>query len=149
MRGELQNFCIRQGISEYVRFCGWIKDITQVYADLDLLALTSINEGTPVSIIEAMASGIPVISTDAGGIKDLLGNRLGPQPSNGFRVCERGILLPKNDPKSLAEGMHYIIGNTERDNQQMISNAKQFVLSEYHQDRLIQDISSLYINLLK
>lgn len=148
MRDELQEFCIRLGISEHVRFYGWMKDIAQVYADLDLLALTSINEGTPVSIIEAMAAGVPVISTDAGGIKDLLGNPIGPQSSNGFRVCERGILLPQSDPKSLAEGMRYIFDNSEIGNQQMVSNARQFVLSEYHQDRLIQDIRSLYKNLL-
>ena len=44
--------------------------------------------------------------------------------------------------------MRYIFDNTELGNQQMISNARQFVLSEYHQDRLIQDIRSLYYNLL-
>jgi glycosyltransferase involved in cell wall biosynthesis len=149
MRDELHDSSIRLGISEHVCFYGWIKDITKVYADLDLLALTSINEGTPVSIIEAMSSGVPVISTDAGGIRDLLGNRIGPQSSNGFRVCERGILLPQSDPKSLAEGMRYIFDDTELGNQQMISNARQFVLSEYHQDRLIQDIRSLYNDLLR
>ena len=149
MRAELKDFCIRLGISEHVRFYGWVKDIAQVYADLDLLAMTSINEGTPVSIIEAMSSGVPVISTDAGGIKDLLGNQLGPQSSNGFRICDRGILLPKNDSISLAEGMRYIFDNAELVNQHMIRDANRFVLSEFHQDRLIKDISSLYDSLLK
>ena len=149
MKEELQKFCIQQGISEHVRFCGWIKNIAHVYADLDVLALTSINEGTPVSIIEAMAAGVPVISTDAGGIKDLLGEQIESQPSNGFRICERGILLPRNAPQSLADSIRYIVSNAENGGRQMVSAARQFVLSDYHQDRLIQDIRSLYYNLLK
>ena len=67
LRRELMEYSENQGLSELVIFCGWIKNLAMVYAGLDALVLTSINEGTPVSIIEAMASSVPVISTDAGG----------------------------------------------------------------------------------
>ena len=65
-------YCEQQGLSRYVKFCGWKRDLPKVYADLDILALTSINEGTPVSIIEAMACSVPVISTHAGGVRELI-----------------------------------------------------------------------------
>lgn len=72
LRQELFNYCLELGIEKRVVFCGWVEDMPMVYADLDLLLLTSDNEGTPVSIIEAMASGTIVFSTDVGGVKDLL-----------------------------------------------------------------------------
>jgi len=68
LREELIGYCQQDGLSDDVLFCGWERDLPTVYADLDILALTSVNEGTPVSMIEAMASSVPVISTDAGGV---------------------------------------------------------------------------------
>ena len=53
-------------------FLGWRKDLARIYADLDVVALSSINEGTPVSLIEAMAAGTPVVSTAVGGVPDVL-----------------------------------------------------------------------------
>jgi glycosyltransferase involved in cell wall biosynthesis len=53
-------------------FTSWRKDIDTINAGSDIIALTSINEGTPVSIIEALASGRAVICTDVGGIRDLV-----------------------------------------------------------------------------
>ena len=77
LRNDLVTFCEQQGLYSYVKFCGWERDLPKVYADLDVLCLTSINEGTPVSIIEAMASSVPVVSTDAGGVRELIcGSRL-------------------------------------------------------------------------
>lgn len=53
-------------------FTSWRKDMDAVYAGLDIIMLTSLNEGTPVSIMEAMAAGRPVLSTNAGGISELI-----------------------------------------------------------------------------
>jgi len=84
--GELEN-CLRQqavtsGIADRVHFCGLISEIEEVYADLDLLVLSSKNEGTPVVIIEALASGCPVAATSVGGVSELL------------EGGEYGVLLP-------------------------------------------------------
>ncbi len=54
-------------------FTSWLKNVDEVYAGLDIVCLTSLNEGTPVSLIEALAASCPVISTDVGGVKDVLG----------------------------------------------------------------------------
>ena len=74
LRQTLKNYAFEKGLKDQVIFYGWEKNIPMIYADLDILALTSLNEGTPVSIIEAMAASVPVITTGVGGIKDLLGS---------------------------------------------------------------------------
>jgi len=146
LRDKLQVFAHKLELNGYVTFCGWIKDVSLVYSDLDILALTSSNEGTPVSIIEAMASSVPVIATDAGGVVDLLGSPL--EWSNGLRICERGILCKKDDPVGFSNGLSYLINMNDSEEEVMLSRACEFVKSKYRQERLIKDIEDLYSKLM-
>ncbi len=148
LRSVLEEYCRKEGLSDHVRFCGWVIDVHSVYTDLDILALTSINEGTPVSVIEAMASSVPVIATDVGGIKDLLGPPDGLSTSNGFQTCERGSLCKKNDPESFARGLQYLMKNGAGKNSQRIVRAKDFVTRHYSNERLLREMESLYSDLL-
>jgi glycosyltransferase involved in cell wall biosynthesis len=78
-------------IREYVVFAGWYQDVLPVYEALDVLVLCSDNEGLPVSLIEALAAGVPVIATRVGGVPDLLeGGRLGRivSPGNEMALAE-------------------------------------------------------------
>lgn len=149
LRDSLEAYVDRQGLKEHVCFCGWIKEIHAAFADLDVLALTSLNEGTPVSIIEAMASSVPVIATDAGGVRDLLGP---PQedahPEDGFTLCERGVLCHVNDPEGLAKGIAYLAENRGTGNQARIRRARAFVQEQYSSSRLIHDIETLYLDVI-
>jgi glycosyltransferase involved in cell wall biosynthesis len=116
-----------------------------IYADLDILALTSLNEGTPVSIIEAMAASVPVVTTGVGGIKDLLGAIYEKSSSHDrFQICERGILCPKNDPVTFANALEYIVNNDLLKESQQRRKAREFVLENYSVERLIKSIESLY-----
>ena len=72
MKKELKNYAKELGIEDMVEFRGWIKDVAEIYRDLDIVVLTSLNEGTPVSIIEAMAAARPVVATDVGGVRDIV-----------------------------------------------------------------------------
>jgi GT2 family glycosyltransferase/glycogen synthase len=148
LRSVLEKYCKKQGLSDHVRFCGWVIDVHSVYADLDILALTSINEGTPVSVIEAMASSVPVIATDVGGITDLLGPPNGLSASNGFQIRERGYLCRKNDAESFAYGLKYLMKNGADKNSQRIIRAKDFVARHYSHERLLRDMESLYNGLM-
>jgi len=148
LRDELEAYCQQLGLSSHVRFCGWIKDVPLVYADLDVLALTSTNEGTPVSIIEAMASSVPVIATDAGGVQDLLGPPDGVPSSDGFVVCERGILCRKNDALGFAKGLKYVVEGEIREKQKRLMRARSFVRKRFSEERLLYDIESLYLELM-
>ena len=143
---NLKDSCRLMGISRHVVFLGWIKDVSEVYADLDILALTSINEGTPVSIIEGMASSVPVVSTDAGGVNDLMGKPL--MEEAGFRVCERGILCPQDDPQSFAGAITHQLNSGHQGKEERMRVARDFVVERYSNERLVRDIEALYLELL-
>jgi len=148
LRNDLMAYCRQHGLSEDVLFCGWKRDLPTVYADLDILALTSVNEGTPVSIIEAMASSVPIISTDAGGVQDLLGPVRPEIFSDGFRVCQRGLLCRRKDTKGLARGIKFLLTNAQI--RKEISNAsRQFAKQAFAKERLFQEIESLYLEMLE
>ena len=148
LRTELETHVRSLGMDKQFVFCGWIKDVTKVYADLDILALTSLNEGTPVSIIEAMASSVPVISSDAGGVIDLLGKPLDRPSENGFKVCERGVLFPRNDISSFSKGLSWMIEEKNHNiKNEMMNHAELYVKKNYSDKRLIKDIERLYLEL--
>ena len=74
------------GINDRVRFLGWRRDLATIYGATDVFMLTSRNEGTPVALIEAMASGVPGVSTDVGGVKDVI-----ETPDVGARVPDGDV----------------------------------------------------------
>ena len=75
LRGALERQAREAGIRDRVAFTGFREDATSLYADLDVVALTSLNEGTPLTLIEALACGRAVAATEVGGVVDLLGAR--------------------------------------------------------------------------
>jgi len=147
LREELIAYCKQQGLSDHIQFCGWQKKLPEIYSNLDIVALTSNNEGTPVSLIEAMACLVPVIATDAGGVRDLLGNSQLDVVSDGFKICERGILCRDNDAKGFAGGMKYLVNN-KRLREERASAAKSFVVQNFSKERLVREMELLYTELL-
>ena len=148
LRQELISYSAAHGISDYVVFCGWIRDLPQAYADLDILVLTSINEGTPVSIMEAMASSIPVISTDAGGVRDLLGLPRSGFDVDRFEVCFRGVMCRQRDANGLAKGIEFILNNAHI-RQDISKAACNFITKAYSKERLFREMESIYLSLIK
>jgi len=145
---ELKKCSIDYGINEDVIFAGWRKSLERVYADLDILVLTSFNEGTPVSIIEAMASGKPVIAADVGGVRDLFeeGSRVKGQGSRGRIYCE-GILIDSNDSDSLAEGIKFLLSNPEMA-KDMGRMGRMGVKERFDIERLARDMEGMYEKLV-
>lgn len=149
LRSDLEKYAMNIGIGDWVIFYGWEKNIEKIYAEIDILALTSLNEGTPVSIIEAMASSVPVITTGVGGVKDLLGIINSNEDSEGgFKKCERGILCPIHDATALANGIEYMLKNKFDRTHTTVKNARYYVLENYSYKRLVHDIESLYFKLV-
>ncbi len=148
LREKLERFCHEENLCEHVRFCGWVREVARVYADLDILALTSINEGTPVSIIEAMASSVPVIATDVGGVRDLLGSPEDFTGKDGFMLCERGILCRNKDVLGFVRGLDYLIKTRTAEAQDRVVSARAFVRERFNQKRLLEDVEALYLELV-
>ncbi|MBU4286774.1 MAG: glycosyltransferase, partial [Proteobacteria bacterium] len=90
LKQELIDYCHRLGLSDHVQFCGWKKEFSEIYTNLDIVALTSNNEGTAIALIEAMACSVPVIATNVGGVRDLVGNSQLEFISDGFKIFKRG-----------------------------------------------------------
>jgi glycosyltransferase involved in cell wall biosynthesis len=134
------------GVRDFVVFRGWQKNMTSVYSKLDAVALTSKNEGTPVAIIEAMASSRPVIASAVGGVPDLIGNII-EKKTDGFQIAERGLSVPSGDARALAGALLFLFNNMSS-LEPMVRRAKEFVVANYSQDRLLKDISMLYDELV-
>ncbi len=120
--------------SASVIFTSWRKDMDVVYAGLDIVALTSLNEGTPVSIMEAMASGKPVVSTNAGGISEII-----KQNETGFISNNLEELVTGTQQFILSETRRTLTGE----------RAKQFVKQHLSKKFEVQELNHLYQHLLK
>ena len=111
---------------------------------MDIIALTSRNEGTPLSLIEGMAAGLPFISTAVGGVIDLAGDQV--ERHDRFRVCERGVLVDADNVDSFTDGLIYLAKNEKL--RERLSNAgREYIASNYSRERLVDDIASLYRDL--
>lgn len=147
LKQELIDYCHRLGLSDHVQFCGWKKEFSEIYTNLDIVALTSNNEGTAIALIEAMACSVPVIATNVGGVRDLLGNSQLEFISDGFKIFKRGILCRENDAKGFAKGMEYLVKNKQL-SKDIANVAQSFVVEHYSKDRLLRDMESFYTELL-
>ncbi len=114
---------------------GWRHDLAKIYADLDVLVVSSINEGTPVSAIEAMASGIPVVATRVGGLPDLVNTDV------------TGELVTPGDSGALARAVEKILCDIPR-SKRMGLEARKFAMEHFQVQRLVRDMESMYEELL-
>ena len=123
----------RHGLTARTHLLGWSQNLELIYADLDALALSSVTEGTPVALIEAMASGVPVAATAVGGVPDLL------------QHGARGELAPPRDPAALADAIERALQPAARTRAAAIRAG---VLRDYGSERLCADLGRLYEELL-
>jgi len=131
--GELEERLREQAAGLPCHFLGWQREVHRLYADLDALVLSSISEGTPVALIEAMAAGIPVAATAVGGVPDLL------------RDGARGELAPPSDAAALAQAIERALSPAARERARRI---RAEVLVEHAGERLCRDLADLYDELL-
>ncbi len=135
LRSDLEAYAAQLNIADRVRFLGWRRDLATIYAATDVFLLTSRNEGTPVALIEAMASGVPGVSTDVGGVRDVITSD------------DVGARVPNGDPDTLAAPIVRYLGDREM-RRQSGQHARAAVLDRYGMGRLVNDILALYRELL-
>jgi glycosyltransferase involved in cell wall biosynthesis len=147
MRNTLEQQCAALGLGDDVIFTGSRRDLDRVYPALDIVALTSRNEGTPLTLIEAMANARPVISTAVGGVIDLLGESNSLDANEPFKICQRGLSVPPDDPSAFAAGLERLIADPTL-RRETGERGLQFVISHYSTRRLLTDMKRLYTELL-
>lgn len=139
--GNLTRECFKLGlnlqkpgesdIGADVIFTSWRKDIDVLYAGSDIVALSSLNEGTPVSLIEALAAGVPVVSTNVGGVPSVVQHNV-----NG--------LLAHADVNDFANKLSCMMSKSERER---LRAATESSATKFSYERLVTDIDNLYSNL--
>ncbi len=136
LRAELEQQVKSAGLDATVRFLGWRGDLDVIYGATDIFMLTSRNEGTPVALIEAMAAGVAAVSTDVGGVRDVI-----TSPAEG-------TLVPFGDAAALTEAMLRFAGDAGlRDATGRAARAS--VVGRFDQSRLVGDIRRLYERMLE
>jgi len=115
------------GLNDVVTITGWVQDVQTVISDVDLVTITSHNEGTPVSLLEALAHGVPVVSTDVGGVRDLLSPEL------------TSWIVPLDDPQLLAKTWQSALSQ-----QGDLSSIQKHVLNTYDIQATVKQHLHLY-----
>jgi len=141
LRGQLEDRARELGVADRCVFTGFRDDAASLYADFDIVALTSLNEGTPLTLIEAMSCGCAVASTEVGGVVDLMGEK--KESLDGFTVWDHGVTAPSRDVEAFANGLKYLIQHSEI-RHEMGARGRAFALSQLSRERLTNDIENLY-----
>lgn len=107
MRGRLQNEINSLGLGNHIHLAGLQSDMPQVYASLDLVVSTSYSEGMPLAMMEAMASGLPIVATNVGGVIDIVevgGTGLLHGIGESNRLAESVVTLMSDESTRIAMG---------------------------------------------
>lgn len=130
-RGELEDKCRSLGIASKVAFPGIRADMPDVYASFDILALPSLDEGLPMTVLEAMAARCPVVATSVGGVPTLVADGL------------TGLLVPPSQPAALAKALTSLLGNSQlRSN--LAQSGYQLVCEQYSVAAMVERYLELY-----
>ena len=129
---ELNELAIKMNISEFVHLPGYREDVPQILQAMDVFVLSSLAEGLPRSLLEAMASGIPCIGTSVAGIPEIL---------DGDKY---GVTIPSQDEDQLTEAMLKLAKMTENKRKELINSAKQRVRVDYSHKVVIERLKNIY-----
>ena len=135
LRPSLEARAQTLGLGDRVRWLGWRRDLTDVYGATDVFVLTSRNEGTPVALIEAMAAGVPGVSTTVGGVADVVTGE------------SMGLLVPPDNAPAIAAAVTRLL-SSEPARREMGRRAREAVIARYDAKRLVSDVDDLYRSLL-
>ena len=136
-RSELERLAQRLNLQSRVRFLGLRKDIPDLMRIVDAFVLSSAWEGMPNVVLEAAASGLPVVSTQVSGVGDIV-------------LAEKtGYLVPPGDPNALADAMLRLMHLPEPLRRQMGQRARKHVKEHFDLERIVDRWEDLYQRLLQ
>lgn len=135
LRAEMEQLVNMLGVGDTVRFAGVRRDIPDVLAAADIFALSSSCEGLPIAILEAMAAGLPIVSTAVDGIPEVV------------LEGEVGLLCPPQDAQALADKLRRVIENPTL-RQKMGEAARLRVNTVFSAQRMAAKTASLYLALV-
>lgn len=134
LRGSLENHAKRRGIDHAVSFVGYSADVTGFLSTVDVAVLSSVSEGLPLSVLEAMAAGRPAVGTSVGGMPDLVENDV------------TGWLCQPSDPAGLAAALRLAVRAGRERLVEMGAKARALVRAEYSLERMMDEYETLFLN---
>ena len=135
LRPQLESSEAARALGDRVTWTGFRRDLVAIYCASDVVALTSDNEGTPVSLIEAQAAGVPVVTTDVGGARDVVEDGV------------TGRVLDPGDESGMADAIAEILDDPALASRFSVAG-RTHSLSRFTLARLVRDIDDLYTRLL-
>lgn len=132
-KAELEAYAKNQEVNDMLIFTGFRKDITSIFCEIDILLFSSETEGLGTTVLDAMACGVPVVSTNAGGIPEIIEHRV------------NGYLAKVKSPKGLLDGLKIAL-NSKEERDLWVKNARQKA-QEFSKERMAKDTLSIYRSL--
>src|SRR3989304_7082406 len=135
-RNRMEMICKEKGIEKEVRFTGHIneKNLLKVYSCADIFVLPTYSEAMPMVILEALAAGLPIITTPIGAIPDIIKDGI------------KGFLIEPNSPKQLVEKILFLLHNEET--KKRIGEANiQLAKEEYDVKVILNKLEQLYLSI--
>jgi glycosyltransferase involved in cell wall biosynthesis len=136
LRSEITERLEIARLTDRVHMLGDRSDVAQLISSLDLLVLSSLHEGLPNAVMEAMAASVPVVATAVGGTRELI--------TDG----ETGFLAPPADSEALAKQINFALLNRDA-RTRITAAARKRIEAEYGMDRMVDSVERLYDELLK
>jgi len=134
-RSKLQALIQEYNLNETFMLQGHLNDMLSFYRSLDLYLNTSVHEGIPMSILEAMAHGLPVVAPDVGGIGEVVSN------------SEDGYLIDTRDPKAFAE-KYFLLYKNRQLRRRMARVAKEKIIKSFSVENMAAQYHELYLNVV-
>jgi len=134
-RSDIERLAVERHVRDRTHFLGWRPNLPELYAAFDICALSSVNEGTPVALIEAMAAAKAVVATNVGGVPDVI--------EHG----RTGLLVPPRDPHAFGAAIMRLVSHPE-ERFCFGQSAQSSVVNRFAIDRLVKDIDTLYTDLI-
>ena len=136
LRGDLEDFSQKLGISEKIKFLGLRKDVAELMTICDLFVLSSLSEGTSLTLLEAMATGKPVVATNVGGNPELVEDGV------------TGLLVPPKNPEKLAEAIIEVL-NDKGKRETMGKAGRNRVATHFSIEKMVEGYENLYFDLAR
>jgi len=136
LRGNIENMVRSLGIQHRVRFLGVRRDVPQLMNAADAYVMSSSREGLPNVLLEAHATGLPIVATDVGGNREIV--------MDG----QTGFVVPPHQPDALAEAMRCVMDMSEHERLQMGAAGRQYITDHYSMEQVVQRWEDLYRELL-
>jgi glycosyltransferase involved in cell wall biosynthesis len=139
LEGELRQMVRDQGLGDHVSLPGFINDIPQVLAAMDIFVLPSLYEGLPYTLMEAMAAGCAVVATDVGGNRDLV------------QHGKTGLLVPPADANALAQALTCLLSlpDAEEKRERLAQRAQSAARARPTPEQATRQVIELYRRLVE